>query len=246
MRLFFLALLSLVCLSVSAQQRLRIIPLSSDIYVFTTWQDFQGTLFPANGMYVVGTRGVFLVDAPWDTLQTIPLIDSIYRRHHARVLGALATHFHGDRTGSFGVLNRLGIPTYASRQTLRLSEERGEHRARYAFRADTVFRLGGPVLETRYFGAGHTADNRVVYDSASGVLFGGCMVKSSEADNLGNLADADPKAWVFTMQKLRKAYPKPRFVIPGHEGWADGQGIEHTQALLAEYLKPKKMGKVKP
>lgn len=240
MRAPALALLYLLSLPVYAQPRLQISPLTSGVYVFTTYQDVQGSPYPANGMYVVGTKGAFLIDAPWDTLQAIPLIDSIYRRHHVRVLGALATHFHGDRTGSFGVLNRLGIPTYASRQTLRLSEERGEHRASRTFRADTVFRLGGPVLEVRYFGHGHTTDNRVVYDSASGVLFGGCMIKSSEAENLGNLADADPQTWVFTMKKLRKAYPNPRFVIPGHEGWADGQGIAHTQALLADYLKPKK------
>lgn len=246
MRLPVFALLALLSSVALAQPRLLIRPLTGGVYVFTTYQQVQGSPYPANGMYVVGTKGAFLIDAPWDTLQTIPLIDSIYRRHRVRVVGALATHFHGDRTGSFGVLNRLGIPTYASRQTLRLSEERGEHRARYTFRADTVFRLGGPVLESRYFGAGHTADNRVVYDSTSGVLFGGCMIKSSEAEDLGNLADADPPAWVFTMQKLRKAYPKPQFVIPGHEGWADGQGIEHTQALLATYLKPKKKGKAKP
>lgn len=240
MRALLSVLFSLVFLSASAQPKLRISPLAAGVYVFTTYQSFQGEPYPANGMYVVGRQGAFLVDAPWDTLQTIPLIDSIYRKHGVRVVGAVATHFHADRTGSFGVLNRLGIPTYSSRQTRQLCRDRGEYEARYAFRADTVFRLGGPVLQFRYFGAAHTVDNRVAYDSATGTLFGGCMIKSTDAEDLGNLADADPAAWVYTMQKLRKAYPNPRFVVPGHEGWADGRGLEHTQALLAAYAQAKK------
>jgi metallo-beta-lactamase class B len=231
--LVFLPLLvSIILPKLAFAQGLTIKPLTKDYYVFTTYQTYNNAPMPANGVYVVTPKGAFLIDAPWDTLQTLPLIDSIQRRHGVAVVGALATHFHADRTGSFGVLNRMGISTYSSKQTKELCIKYDEKTAAHTFLKDTVFSVGSHALQVRYFGPGHAPDNLVVYDAANAVLVGGCLIKSTEATDLGNLSDADPTKWPSTIRAVNNAYPKARFVVPGHGGWGKGSALRHTLFLL--------------
>jgi glyoxylase-like metal-dependent hydrolase (beta-lactamase superfamily II) len=221
-------------------QALRIKKLTTDFYVFTSYGETSTGKIPANGVYVVGSAGAFIIDPPWDTLQTQPLLDSIYRKHGVKVVGALATHFHGDRTASFGVLNRLGIPTYCSRQTQELCVSHGEKVASHIFLADTIFRIGKRELEVRYFGHGHSPDNRIVWDREARVLIGGCMVKSTKAHDLGNLSDANTEEWEKTIRGVMKAYSNPQYVIPGHFNWASTASLQHTLDLLMEANKSTK------
>src|SRR5580698_3160547 len=84
-------LLLLVCLSFaftafSQQPRLTITHLTGSVYVYTTWRTLPDGPFPANSAYVVTTKGVVLLDCPWDTTQYQPLLDSIEARHHAPVV----------------------------------------------------------------------------------------------------------------------------------------------------------------
>ena len=51
--------------------------------------------------------------------------------------------------------------------------------------------VGGTQVRVIYPGAAHAPDNIVTFFPESGVLFGGCLVKSG--DDLGNLGDADSR-----------------------------------------------------
>ncbi len=228
------ALLMLLAVEVAHAQHkpLVITPLTDGFHVYTTYKEYSGTPFPANGMYVVTKAGVVMIDSPWDTTQAKPLLDSIAARHHLPVVLCIATHYHADRTGSFDILNRYGVATYASAHTARLCRKHGEQQPRYQFTSDTSFSVGGVTFNTFFPGAGHTRDNIVVWFPAARVLYGGCFVKSVEAADLGNLADADVARWPASIRAVIRRFAQAQFVIPGHQAWGGTESLRHTLALL--------------
>jgi metallo-beta-lactamase class B len=65
--------------------KLNIKYLTENHYIFTTYSDLEGTLFPANGMYVITEKGAIMIDTPWDTTQFQPLLDSIKQKHNSLI-----------------------------------------------------------------------------------------------------------------------------------------------------------------
>jgi glyoxylase-like metal-dependent hydrolase (beta-lactamase superfamily II) len=121
--------------------------------------------------------------------------------------------------------------------TDQISKERGEKRAEFLFSGDSVFAFGSFAFRCFYPGEGHTPDNLVVWFAKARVLYGGCLVKSTEAESLGNLADANPKAWPKSLEKVLNEFPDLRFVVPGHQSWANSGSIKHTLRLLKDFQK---------
>jgi len=188
-------------------------------------------------MYLVTDIGVVLFDTPWDPTQFQPLLDSIAARHQKRVIYSISTHFHDDRTAGVDFLKAQGVRTYASKMTLALCAQKNENQPEYALRGNTKFVIGGRQFETYYPGEGHTKDNIVIWFPDEGVLFGGCLVKSTENQDIGNIADANLEAWGPAIAKLMKRYPEPQVVVPGHFGWTGKGALTHTLRLLEEHQK---------
>lgn len=235
---FILAFLFSVALLAQTTEKLRITHLTDNFYIFTTWKDYKGTSFPSNGMYVVTNKGVVMFDCPWDSTQFQPLLDSIQVKHNKKVVMNLATHFHEDRTGAFDYYRQKGIPTFASRETDILCSHKKEKRAETVVNKNTTFTVGDCIFHMAFSGEGHTADNIVIWFPKHKILYGGCLIKSTEANDLGNLDDANITAWKQTMKNLKKKYKKATYVVPGHQAWSNGiQAIEHTLKLLQEYKK---------
>ncbi len=232
--------LLIVCISMTymcAQElsnALKITHLSGDFYIYTTYQEFSGTLFPSNNMYVVTNKGVILIDTPWDPSQFEPLLDSIYARHNKEVVLCISTHFHADRTAGLEYFRSKGIATYTSRNTYDLCRERNEKLAEFYFTNDTTFVIGNYKFETFYPGEGHTSDNIVIWFEKEKILYGGCLVKSVESQGMGNIADANLKQWRSTIENIIEKFPYIHYVIPGHFGGHSDQALVHTLELLKE------------
>lgn len=241
---FIPALFVFVIFRCEAKTRLEIRKLTGDFYIFTTYNTFVNNgdtfTFPANGMYLVTDSGVAMFDTPWDTTQFQPLLDSIQARHHRKVKLCIATHFHEDRTGGLTYYHSKGISTYTSLQTLQLCMEKHEPRAAAYFVHDTTFSLGQHSFSTFYPGAGHAPDNIVIWFAGERILYGGCFIKSIENQDIGNLSDADVKAWATSLRKLEKYCPRPTHVIPGHYGWSSNRTVAHTMKIVKNYLKAHK------
>lgn len=237
LRAFFLAILCFSSMTLAAQDKvkLRIQHLADSFYVYTTYKDLNGFSFPSNSMYLLTHKGVVLFDTPWDTSQFQPLLDSISNRHHLEVVLLVATHYHDDRTAGIEYYRSKGIKTYSSKLTYDLCKEHHEQQAEFYFVNDTAFSIGGHRFETFYAGEGHTKDNIVVWFDGNKILYGGCLVKSTENESLGNIADANLKAWTPTIKKIIKKYPRPKYVIPGHFGWVSKNGLKHTLKLLKRH-----------
>jgi metallo-beta-lactamase class B len=212
----------------SPDSNLIITPLTGDFYVFTTFNEYKGARIPANGLYAVTNDGVVLIDTPWDTTQFQPLLDRIKARHGKNVVMAIATHFHEDRTGGLAYYRQQGIRTYTTRQTDELCKKEGMKRAEFLIDRDTVFQVGQYSFQTYYPGHGHAPDNIVVWFEQEKILYGGCLIKSVEDENLGNLGDASVKDYATTVRNVQKKCRNPRFVIPGHNAWKSVKSVKHT------------------
>jgi glyoxylase-like metal-dependent hydrolase (beta-lactamase superfamily II) len=206
--------------------------LTGDFYIYTTYKDLNGNRYPSNSMYLVTTKGVVLFDTPWDSTQFQPLLDSIMIRHNKRVVLCLSTHYHNDRTAGLEFFSTKTIRTYSSKQTWDLCKKFNEKQSQYYFLNDTTFTVGNHRFETFYPGEGHTRDNIVIWFDNDKILYGGCFVKSTESEELGNIVDANTSEWGKSVENVLKKYPAPKYVIPGHMGWQNNTGLQHTLRLL--------------
>ena len=234
--LFLLALSN----DMSGQNRnisLNITPLTGEFYVFTTFNLYKGDRISANGMYLVTNDGVVMFDTPWDTTQFQPLLDSIETRHHKNVVLCIATHFHEDRTGGLQYYAQKGIKTYTTRQTDELSKKRGMKRAEFLISKDTVFTVGQYSFQTYFPGPGHAPDNIVIWFEKEKILYGGCLVKSIDFSDLGNLADANVKEYATTIKNVQAKCKRPQYIIPGHGSWTNTNSLDHTLKMAQELKK---------
>jgi metallo-beta-lactamase class B len=217
--------------------KLKISHLTGDFYVYTTYKILDGSLFPSNSMYMVTDKGVVLFDTPWDTTQFQPLLDSISLKHHQKVVLCISTHFHADRTAGLEYFRQKNIKTYSSHLTYILCKEHNDNQAEYYFDKDTTFVVGSHKFQTYFPGEGHTKDNIVIWFENEKILYGGCFVKSTENEDVGNIADANMSAWETSIKNLIRKYPKIKFIIPGHFGWNGNKALEHTIKILEEEKK---------
>lgn len=208
--------------------------LTGNCYLFVSYGLAGGAPFPANGLYVVTDDGVVVIDTPWGEDETPQLIDSVFNRHHKKIALCISTHFHADRTGGIDVFKKAGVKTYSSLQTLELCKARGEKQAAYYFTKDTTFTVGGVAVQTYYPGEGHTKDNIVVWLPQQKVLDGGCFIKSTDTNDIGNIADANVKQWPASVKRVMHKFPDAAYVIPGHQGWQDKNALQHTLDILAK------------
>ncbi len=223
-------------LGVPGMQRIArtawVAPLAPGVWLHTTTSLIDGGFYyPANGLVVERPEGSILVDTGNTPDQGEVLLEWSRTALKAPVTRAVATHFHRDRTGGIPGLAHHGVPTFAHPLTYELStihaapvpEPLGEFRNEtYALAED---------VELFFPGAGHSWDNIAVWLPQAGVVYGGCFLKSETSHDLGNVADADLRAWPASLEHLAARYQKRRITVPGHGALA-GDPISHTRALL--------------
>jgi metallo-beta-lactamase class B len=243
MRQFVILSIFLISLSCAFSQTpnsgLTISHLTGDFYVYTTYGSYKGEPVPSNSMYLVTSKGVVLFDTPWDSTQFQPLLDSIKMKHDKEVVLCISTHFHEDRTAGLEFYRRKGIQTFTTEQTDILSKERHEKRAEFLVYKDSLFTVGQHTFQTYYGGQGHSPDNIVIWFDKEKILYGGCLVKSTEADDLGNLGDANVQAWAITIKNIQHKFVSPDYIIPGHLDWHSKESLVHTLYLIQQYEEKK-------
>jgi len=223
-----------------AQNGFEIRQISEHNFIYVTYQNIDSSPYPANGMFIITKPGIILLDSPWDTTQAELLIDSMERMYKAKVIACIATHFHADRTGSLDILKRRGIKTYSSHQTNDLCKMHGEPQAEFYFESDTTFTFGNFNVKTFYPGKGHSPDNIVIWLEEGKVLYGGCFIKSTESETLGNLGDADVPAWLVSIGNIKRSLPKPEIVISGHQSFSADLCLDYTLRLVKRHLSENK------
>jgi len=216
----------------------------------------------ANSLLVRCSDSVFVwIDTPYTDAATRQVLAWVQARFGPVRVTEINTGFHNDNLGGNGYLEEQGIPVYGSDLTARLVRDRAEqtrqqllamlHRPEFKryydahaaavyrepnrlFSAEAGLRLyiGNEDIEVFYPGPSHAPDNVVVYFPQKQLLFGGCMVKALNAQNLGFTADADLTGWPVALQKVLQKYGDARVVVPGHGTVGGIDLIHHTLNLF--------------
>ncbi len=216
--------------------KLKISHLTGDFYVYTTYNAYEKTRVPANGMYLVTSEGVVMFDTPWDTTQFQPLLDSIKLRHNQDVVICFATHWHSDKTAGLEYYKQKGIKTYTTVLTDELSKKNNKKRAEFLMASDTTFVVGQYSFETYYPGQGHTTDNIVIWFKKEKILYGGCLIKGVDDSDLGYLGDANILEYASTLENVQKKCRHPKFIIIAHNDWSNVNSLKYS-IKLAKRLK---------
>jgi metallo-beta-lactamase class B len=203
--------------------------LTPGVWVHTS-KDANGV--PANGLLVRTKKGLLLVDTGWKPEQTERLVTWAKDRHQP-VIGAIVTHSHADRMGGLSVLRRHGVPTGALDLTVAKAKAAGGDVPTVLLTSDAPNLVDPRGVIVFYPGPGHVADNIVVYLPAARVLFGGCLVKSPLAPDLGFVGEADLVRWPEAIRRVQSHFPEAKWVVPGHGEVGGPEALGHTADLLA-------------
>lgn len=220
------------------EPKLKISHLTGDFFIYTTYNTYEGSQIPANGMYLITNNGAVMFDTPWDTTQFQPLLDSIKLKHNKNVIMCIATHWHSDRTEGLEYYKQQRIGTYTTVLTDELSKKNNKKRAEYLIGKDTVFNVAQYSFEIYYPGQGHTEDNIVIWFDKEKILYGGCLIKGADAENLGYLGDANVTAYHSTLKRVQTKCQAPKFIIISHSDWNNVKSLSHS-IKLAKKLKRK-------
>jgi metallo-beta-lactamase class B len=211
----------------AGQNRVELEPIGSQIIVHRS-TDAAG--IPANGLIVITDRGLLLVDTGWTEAQTAAILRWGDDRRKQPWVGALITHDHADRDGGLDALLRRGIKVSALDLTITKLKRRNVKGVVELFSAREIAVKDELVFEAFYPGWGHASDNIVVRFQS--VLFGGCLIKSTEAQDLGFTGDANLESWPAAVRRVKERYG-PTTIVPGHGPVDyDGAAYDHTLQLL--------------
>lgn len=212
---------------------IQLIQIKDSIFIHTSW--FQTQNFgkvPANGLIIVKNGQAILVDTPWNNEMTKQLTKFIEDSLKVKLVKLIAGHYHADCIGGLEYLQNRGIESIANSRTVTKCKEDKLPVPSISFTDSLILNFNGLQLECRYFGGGHTVDNITVWIPEKRILFGGCLIKSADAVNLGNIEEADLDDWDLTVKKVMKKYDNIELVVPGHGHYGDSGLLSHTIELV--------------
>lgn len=206
--------------------------INNNVWIHTSIIRNMGTDMPANGMIISTSKGIILIDTPWNNKETATLLKIIKSKFHKNIILAIITHAHADRIGGINTLIKHKIHTVSTEMTLKEAVKNGYKKPDPVLSKDTVLNIGNQELECYYPGPGHTSDNIVVWLPQYKILFGGCIIKSAESKDLGDIKDANIKMWPESLKKLLERYKDAVIVVPGHGKSGGTELILHSLKLL--------------
>jgi metallo-beta-lactamase class B len=151
-----------------------------------------------------------------------------------KITGFVPNHWHDDCMAGIDYLHQLNIPSYAAELTIKTAESLNLTVPKSGFKDSLILKLNDKDIFCFYPGAAHSGDNIVVWIPSEKILFAGCMLKSIDQNNLGNLSDADIAEWPHTIRRVMKKFPHAEIVIPGHGNFGGAELLTHTLKLLEE------------
>jgi len=221
---------------VRVNSNIELIKINENFYVHTSWFDFPGFgRFPSNGLIFVKNGKALLIDTPNTNEQTLKLYDFLQHHLNTTITKIVVGHYHSDCMGGLSALHEKGVESISSDKTIQICTSQKLPIPQKSFVDSMVLEFEGETVICRYFGAGHTTDNIVVYFPTSKILFGGCLIKSLNSKGLGNTKEADIEHWDNTVLNIKKAYPSINLVIPGHGAFGNGNLLEHTIVLVRDH-----------
>lgn len=190
---------------------------------------------PANGLLVETSKGIVIIDTPWNDEQAELLNNYVKNILMDSISAVIVTHSHNDCAGGLGYLQREQIASYGLLMTKDFCELKGIPYPEKTFSDDMELTMGETVFELFYPGGGHAEDNITVWIKDEKVLFAGCLIKSLASRGRGNIEDANLEEWPKSVKRLMDRYPEAKVIVPGHGEPGDRELLYHTDKILGSY-----------
>lgn len=216
-----------------ASDNLKIKSLGENVFVHISYlstNDFGKV--DCNGMIYLNGDEAIVFDTPTNDQAATELINWIEATQGKKLKAVVVTHFHEDCLGGLTSFHHNGTKSYASNKTIALARN-----ANVAvlpgsgFDHQMEFSIGNETVAATFYGAGHTEDNIVGYVPQEKTLFGGCLLKTMNADQ-GYLGDANIPEWPKTVEIIKKDLPDLKIVIPGHGNPGGKELLDYTIQLF--------------
>jgi len=215
---------------------LELIKISEHAYVHVSYTTLPGYgRISANGLILTDNNSAFLFDTPWTDSLTCVLISYLNDQMKLQITGFIPNHWHEDCMGGLNYLKSQKIKSYANQLTIDIAKNKGLPVPDQGFKDSLRLSLGDKFIYCYFFGAAHSSDNIVVWIPSEKILFPGCMCKSLNSGNPGNLSDGDISEYPKTIDKVIQKFKSARVVIPGHGPIGGPELLIHTKSLTVQY-----------
>jgi len=212
---------------------IQLIQLQDSIFIHTSWYQTQNFgKVPANGLIIIRNGQAIMIDTPWDNEMTKQLTEFIEDSLKVQLVKFIAGHYHEDCIGGLDYLQKRGIETIANSMTIKKCKEDKLPVPSTSFTDSLIIDFNGLRLDCRFLGGGHTFDNITVWIPEKQLLFGGCLIKSSDSENLGYIGEAVIDDWDSTVKKVMEKYGNIEVVVPGHGNYGGIDLLTHTIELV--------------
>jgi metallo-beta-lactamase class B len=219
---------------------LKLVRISDHAFLHVTFTNSAASgRYSSNGLVFISNGEALLFDTPTSDSLTMSLVSFLQDSMKLKITGFVPNHFHEDCMGGLGYIHKAGIASYAGEKTIAMAKKNGLPVPEYGFKDSLRLKVGNESVLCYYPGPAHTQDNIVVWIPSEKVLFAGCMCKSGDAVNLGNLADANMEEYGKTIGKVIKKFSSAEIVIPGHGDIGNFKLLLHTKELADHTSKSK-------
>jgi len=214
---------------------LELIRLSGNAYVHVSYSNLPGYgRISENGLIFVNKKRAFLFDTPWTDSLTMILVSYIEDHLGLKITGFVPNHWHVDCMGGLGYLQSQKIKSYANQLTIEIAKTKRLPIPDHGFKDSLKLSLGNKSIYCYFLGAAHSLDNIVVWIPSERILFPGCMCKSLNSENLGNIVDGDLNEYPKTIDSVIRKFKSAIIVIPGHGPFGGSDLLLHTRELTTK------------
>ncbi|MBP7508282.1 MAG: subclass B1 metallo-beta-lactamase [Prolixibacteraceae bacterium] len=216
---------------------IELIEISEGFYIHKALYAFPGTnaKFPSNGIIVIKNGKALMIDTPVTLEQTEIICNYLKDSMNVEVEFFIGGHSHSDCIGGMNYFKNSSTKTILNVRTKNICLEKGLPLPDITYDSLYIIDFHGIKAECHYFGAGHTVDNTVVFFPESKILFGDCLIKSLDSQNLGNLQEAVVCEWIPTIEKIISTLGPIKYVIPGHGDYGSDELLKHTIKLVEQF-----------
>jgi metallo-beta-lactamase class B len=210
---------------------------------------------------ITDKSNVILIDTPYTNEAMEKVLKWIIKEYKPKKIEAVITGYHVDNIGGLGFLIKNDIEVLGGELTNNLVRSdsiktikklmsllnRNTQRKYYDYYSNIVlvgstkeiklqdsyvYKMDNLSIELFYPGESHAKDNITVYISNYNVLFGSCIIKAKESNNLGFTGDANIANWPIAVRKIKDRYLNCEIVIPHHGKYGGFELLDHTLKLF--------------
>ncbi|MDI9256855.1 subclass B1 metallo-beta-lactamase [Flavobacterium sedimenticola] len=213
-------------------ESLVITQISPYTYIHTSFKQTDDFGYvPCNGQIVIADNEAVILDTPTNNKNAEELINWVTQKRDCTIKAVIPTHFHDDCLGGLEAFTKKSIPSYGNYKTIALAKQNNLTVPQSSFTDSLIVNAGTQKIEVKFFGEGHTKDNVIAYLPSENIMFGGCLIKELGAGK-GYTGDANLTEWSSTVQKIKRAYPDVKMIIPGHGKWGNSTLLDYTITLF--------------